>query len=147
MATFITLYFILFFLTLAPYLRIFITVQRDPGLIPLQREIDSNDIATTSQEKKSRGRKGRGRGRDVEQGQWVPPDTNPDSPGLEAFYSKDVFVCESDGRPKWCSNCRQWKPDRTSHSSELGRCVRKMDHLCPWVGGMVAERCKFYCSR
>ncbi|OAQ96471.1 hypothetical protein LLEC1_06927 [Akanthomyces lecanii] len=61
--------------------------------------------------------------------------------GLENFYSKDLFVCEADGRPKWCSGCRQWKPDRAHHSSEIGRCVRKMDHLCPWVGGMVSETC------
>jgi len=28
-----------------------------------------------------------------------------DSPGLEVFYSKDVFVCEQDGKPIWCSHC------------------------------------------
>ena len=79
---------------------------------------------------------------DVEaQHEWLPADQDPDSPGLEAFYTKDVFVCEPDGRPRWCTLCWHWKPDRAHHSTDLGRCVRKMDHLCPWVGGMVSETC------
>ena len=54
------------------------------------------------------------------------------APGLEEFYTKDVFVCEGDGRPIWCSTCLNWKPDRTHHCREVQRCVRKMDHFCPW---------------
>lgn len=57
---------------------------------------------------------------------------DPDSPGLELFYTKDIFVCEVDGRPKWCSHCANWKPDRTHHCSDSGRCILKMDHFCPW---------------
>lgn len=57
---------------------------------------------------------------------------DPDSPGLELFYTKDVFVCEMDGRPKWCSHCANWKPDRAHHCSDSGRCILKMDHFCPW---------------
>lgn len=68
-------------------------------------------------------------------------DNDPNSPGLERFYSKDVFVCENDGMPRWCSSCRIWKPDRAHHSSEINRCVRKMDHYCPWVGGIISETC------
>ncbi|UKZ74238.1 hypothetical protein TrVFT333_001900 [Trichoderma virens FT-333] len=93
----------------------------------------------TEREAAEKVRKRHKRNRDVEERAYVPPDPNPDSPGLEAFYSKDVFICEVDGRPKWCSECQQWKPDRSHHSSDLGRCVRKMDHFCPWVGGMVSE--------
>jgi palmitoyltransferase len=33
---------------------------------------------------------------------------DPDSPGLELFYTKDVFVCSTDGRPIWCSECCNW---------------------------------------
>lgn len=58
--------------------------------------------------------------------------TASDSPGLEQFYTKDVFVCEQDGRPRWCTDCGNWKPDRAHHCSDVGRCVRKMDHFCPW---------------
>ncbi len=47
-------------------------------------------------------------------------------------YTKDVFVCEGDGRPKWCSECENWKPERSHHSRDVGRCVRKFDHFCPW---------------
>ena len=60
------------------------------------------------------------------------PDLEQGAPGLEDFYSKDVFVCEGDGRPIWCSKCMNWKPDRTHHCKEVDRCVRKMDHFCPW---------------
>lgn len=130
------LYFLFFLLTVGTYIRLFVTVQSDPAFVPFTAEREDGG-------KKSRSRRTRGRGRDVEAQPWVPPDQNPDSPGLEAFYSKSVFICEADGRPKWCSECKQWKPDRAHHSSELDRCVRKMDHLCPWVGGMVSETCEF----
>ncbi len=57
---------------------------------------------------------------------------DPDSPGLELFYTKDVFVCEMDGKPKWCTYCANWKPDRAHHCSSSGRCILRMDHFCPW---------------
>ena len=61
------------------------------------------------------------------------PLTGGDSaPNLREFYTKDVFICEGDGRPVWCSTCLNWKPDRTHHCREAGRCVKKMDHFCPW---------------
>ncbi|EEH21677.2 hypothetical protein PABG_03893 [Paracoccidioides brasiliensis Pb03] len=62
-----------------------------------------------------------------------------DASGLEAFYLKDVYVCKEDGKPPWCSTCQQFKSDRVHHCREIGRCVRKMDHFCPWVGGVVSE--------
>lgn len=139
---------------MASYLRLFIAIQRDPGVVPLLNtsieekrapgQISSiNDSSSAEDASCTVPDACQPRSRGMSQ-PWVPPDTSPDSPGLEKFYSKDVFVCEADGRPKWCSTCRQWKPDRSHHSSELGRCVRKMDHVCPWVGGMVAERCTFF---
>lgn len=70
------------------------------------------------------------------------PRLDPDSPGLENFYTRDIFECTADGRPIWCSPCGAWKPDRAHHCSEIGRCVRKMDHFCPWVGGIVSETSK-----
>ncbi|KAI5289889.1 palmitoyltransferase pfa5, partial [Ascosphaera acerosa] len=62
-----------------------------------------------------------------------------DPAGYEAFYMKDVYCCLDDGRPPWCSVCCQFKTDRTHHCKEVNRCVRKMDHFCPWVGGVVSE--------
>jgi palmitoyltransferase len=52
--------------------------------------------------------------------------------GLEDWWSKEVFVCQYDGFPAWCSTCLNFKPDRTHHCREIQRCVRKMDHFCPW---------------
>ncbi len=60
---------------------------------------------------------------------WGPTDS---APGLYDFYKRGVFTCESDGRPIWCSTCLNWKLDRAHHCREVGRCVRKMDHFCPW---------------
>ncbi|KAI9804538.1 MAG: hypothetical protein M1825_001437 [Sarcosagium campestre] len=59
--------------------------------------------------------------------------------GLEQFYDTDVYFCDSNGFPIWCSTCLNYKPDRAHHCSEVSRCVRKMDHFCPWVGGIVSE--------
>ncbi|KAK5109893.1 hypothetical protein LTR62_006500 [Meristemomyces frigidus] len=56
------------------------------------------------------------------------------------FWMRDVFVCDPTGKPIWCSHCENWKPDRTHHNQDVGRCTLKMDHFCPWVGGVVGER-------
>ncbi|KAM3506419.1 hypothetical protein MY11210_007569 [Beauveria gryllotalpidicola] len=140
---------------IAAYLRTFVAVVRDPGLVPLVngQADDTSEKQPPPPPRRRRRRRQRGDEPDVEAQSWTRVNMNPDSNGLENFYSKDVFVCEADGRPKWCSGCRQWKPDRAHHSSEIGRCVRKMDHMCPWVGGMVSEtsfnffaQFTFYCA-
>ncbi|BFZ61606.1 Palmitoyltransferase pfa5 [Saitoella coloradoensis] len=57
----------------------------------------------------------------------------------------EVYVCEVGGGPRWCSACDAPKPDRAHHCSEVGRCVLKMDHFCPWVGGVIGfTRYKFF---
>lgn len=56
----------------------------------------------------------------------------PEPENCMDFYGKDVYVCEQNGRPKWCYHCNCYKPDRSHHCSEIGRCVYKMDHFCPW---------------
>ncbi|KAM0701296.1 hypothetical protein Q7P35_011657 [Cladosporium inversicolor] len=62
------------------------------------------------------------------------------APTLDDILSKDIFVCEPDGTPKWCSTCSIWRPDRSRHCREKDRCVLKLDHFCPWVGGIVSEQ-------
>ena len=57
-----------------------------------------------------------------------------------AFWMREVFVCDPSGWPIWCAYCKNWKPDRTHHNRDTGRCILKMDHFCPWVGGVVGER-------
>ncbi|KAK9466561.1 DHHC palmitoyltransferase-domain-containing protein [Lipomyces arxii] len=49
----------------------------------------------------------------------------------------DAFLCETDGYPLWCPRCMAPKPDRAHHSSEVDRCVLKMDHYCAWVGSLI----------
>lgn len=61
-----------------------------------------------------------------------PTAADEASRDLQEHYTKEVFVCEGDGRPTWCSSCMNWKPDRAHHCREVDRCVRKMDHFCPW---------------
>ncbi|KAH7091644.1 DHHC palmitoyltransferase-domain-containing protein [Paraphoma chrysanthemicola] len=51
----------------------------------------------------------------------------------------DAYICDYEGLPLFCDKCRIFKPDRTHHCKELGRCVRKMDHFCPWAGGIIGE--------
>lgn len=132
---------ILLALVTATYARLLYVVGFNPGLVPL------GSSATGRQRRRARRRQRRkstSQPDDIEAQPYEPgPDNNPDSPGLERFYSKDVFVCGNDGRPRYCSECRTWKPDRAHHSSEINRCVRKMDHYCPWVGGIVSETCAF----
>lgn len=134
--TLLVLYFVFFPLMLLSYLRVFLVIQRSPGVTPL----GPGAVQLDGEAKKRSRREG-----DPEAGvrYEARPDGNPDSPGLEAFYSKDIFVCDSYGRPLWCSACCNWKVDRAHHCSELERCVKKMDHYCPWVGGIVGETCEY----
>ena len=79
----------------------------------------------------------------VPQGSERPPSAGFEQdipPGLDEFWMRDVFVCDKNGLPIWCDYCNNWKPDRTHHNQDTGRCTRKMDHFCPWVGGVVGER-------
>ncbi|KAL9601217.1 MAG: hypothetical protein Q9179_002946, partial [Wetmoreana sp. 5 TL-2023] len=48
------------------------------------------------------------------------PVNDAATPGLHEFYNRDIFTCESDGRPIWCSACLNWKPDRAHHCREVG---------------------------
>lgn len=71
-------------------------------------------------------------------------EESPGPPPPE-FWMRDVFVCTPQGLPIWCQHCRNWKPDRAHHNRDTGRCSLKMDHFCPWVGGVVGERAlKFF---
>ncbi|EME84688.1 uncharacterized protein MYCFIDRAFT_152906 [Pseudocercospora fijiensis CIRAD86] len=104
-------YFVLLIPVAIAWLRLLVTVLRDPGYVPLGAE-----------EKIER------------------PSILQPQPGLEAFWMRDVFVCDPNGLPIWCDYCHTWKPDRAHHNQDVGRCTRKMDHFCPWVGGVVGER-------
>jgi len=51
---------------------------------------------------------------------------------LTQVFLRDMYTCDINGEPKWCGRCGNWKPDRTHHCSEVGRCVEGFDHFCPW---------------
>lgn len=139
----LVLYFVLALPMSITYFRLLHVVLFDPGFVPLGRPAAELDVNPKRQRRVGARDDGVG-GREYE----VPPPTtttttkdkkrvvnwhtDADAPGLEDFYSRDVFACEMDGRPKWCTECGCWKPDRTHHCSDVGRCVRKMDHFCPW---------------
>ena len=55
------------------------------------------------------------------------------------FDRYSAYISDYQGRPQYCDKCSAHKPDRTHHCRELGRCVRRMDHYCPWAGGIISE--------
>lgn len=123
----------------ASFLRLVHITFWDPPYLPLGPLADRNQNASREKGRRKQNVNG------VSSGEYETGDSpgavstentssrnDPDSPGLELFYSKDVFTCEMDGRPRWCSQCSNWKPDRAHHCSSSGRCILKMDHFCPW---------------
>ncbi|PYH48942.1 DHHC family palmitoyltransferase [Aspergillus saccharolyticus JOP 1030-1] len=150
----LVIYYILLLIVLITYSRLLHTVTWNAGLLarrtssPVDNECAPPQSSGRHHRKKKKHRRHRSAekadaiDRDVESGAESTADveTTPwDTHGLEEFYTKDVFVCQPDGRPLYCSTCCHFKPDRTHHCREVDRCVRKMDHFCPWVGGVVAE--------
>ncbi|KAJ7213924.1 DHHC palmitoyltransferase-domain-containing protein [Mycena pura] len=62
-----------------------------------------------------------------------PGNAGEGSAGVEAtaLLAHDDFSAPG----RWCRKCWGPKPERTHHCSICGRCVLKMDHHCPWLGG------------
>ncbi|KAL4872479.1 hypothetical protein BDV12DRAFT_162307 [Aspergillus spectabilis] len=156
-AAIIAIFYVLLISVIITYLRLLYNVVWNPDLLPrsLKSTPDQSTQAPSlpSQDRPRRKRKGHRktkwtevsdkpeadieRALDYNAGPMVLPW---DTAGLESFYKKDIFVCQPDGRPIYCSKCCHYKPDRTHHCREVDRCVQKMDHFCPWVGGVVSEK-------
>lgn len=119
----LVIYWILFVMVTSSFFRMLWTIYRTPGFI----------------ERSSRKSEQNGRPSTI-----VPERLSLPSPTLEDILSKDVFVCQPDGIPRWCSTCKIWRPDRSRHCREKDRCVLKLDHFCPWVGGIVSENSMKY---
>ncbi|CAI7603974.1 unnamed protein product [Penicillium glandicola] len=144
-AAIIAIYYVLLIPMVVSYLHLYYHVLWNPGYLPPGEQKLADD-EKAKKPKRHRGKKN-ARIADPEKTNQADADVERGSNstavdtgvGLESFYTKDVFVCQEDGRPLWCSTCCQYKTDRAHHCRELGRCVRKMDHFCPWVGGVVSE--------
>ncbi|KAJ5360488.1 Zinc finger DHHC-type palmitoyltransferase [Penicillium concentricum] len=149
-AAILAIYYVLLIPMVVSYIHLYYHVLWNPGYLPLGEQKLADD-ESAKQSKRRRGKKSARKAdpekspnqadTDVERGSnstTVDIQVQSDV-WLESFYTKDVFVCQEDGRPLWCSTCCQYKTDRAHHCRELGRCVRKMDHYCPWVGGVVSE--------
>jgi palmitoyltransferase len=136
----LVIYFVLFLLMAITFFRLVYITIFEPPYVPLGRRALRERKQNRVESKASSDKSGIGGAEyntnsptDLEtSGITAGSDSDPDSPGLELFYTKDVFVCDMDGKPKWCTHCANWKPDRAHHSSDCGRCIRKMDHFCPW---------------
>ena len=132
------------------YFRLLYVVTTNPGYVP-QGSRHERKSKIASQRKKREGtadvqcdleecanahveKRGDGESaRDTESGGAFNRSISTEqAPGLEDFYSKDVFVCQGNGQPIRCTTCKNFKPDRAHHCREIERCVRKMDHFCPW---------------
>ncbi|RMD43439.1 hypothetical protein DV735_g1683, partial [Chaetothyriales sp. CBS 134920] len=131
----LTTFYLVLLIVLATYARLITTVITNPGVVPRGPQYYVEKEARSLSEKEAASDAG------SSEGFGKLPRSRHDDKALigEDFWHKDVFVCQYDGRPPFCSQCYNYKPTRSHHCSELGRCVLKMDHFCPWIGGIVSE--------
>lgn len=150
----LVIYYLLLLPVLISYARLIQTIATNPGYVPRGAHWHNKEPSQSQYQRRGNGRhqnriseeKGGARGtwpgreyspRSSKQSNVAPKDNH--QPRAEDFWLKDVFICNYDGRPPFCSTCLNFKPDRAHHCSEVDRCVLKMDHFCPWVGGIVSE--------
>ncbi|AET39193.1 palmitoyltransferase PFA5 Ecym_4114 [Eremothecium cymbalariae DBVPG len=75
----------------------------------------------------------------------------PDAPCDEGTASKDetvvvsvippdIYQCDPQGYPMWCSTCQSLKIERSHHSELLKYCVPRFDHYCVWLGTVIGRK-------
>ncbi|OAP65670.1 hypothetical protein AYL99_01642 [Fonsecaea erecta] len=139
----LVIYYLLLLVTLTCFGRLTQTIVTNPGLVPRGEQYW---IEKERKRRKERSATHKEEALEYDSTEGYTPRhlrhrQDKEAQGFRAqdFWYKDVFVCGWDGRPPFCSTCYNYKPDRAHHCRELGRCVLKMDHFCPWVGGIVSE--------
>lgn len=127
----LVIYWILFVLVTWSFFRMLWAIFRHPGYIERGHagHVQAQDEEKAKQTSKKR---------------ILPERLSFARPRLGDIISKDIFVCQTDGLPSWCDTCKIWRPDRSRHCREKDRCVLKLDHFCPWVGGIVSEQVMKY---
>ncbi|KAF1988897.1 zf-DHHC-domain-containing protein [Aulographum hederae CBS 113979] len=142
------LYFVLLPLWALPYIRTLQVIVTNPGFTELRRDQEA-DLEKGHQPSflRSCGNTTIADGQTendaipkpaMDRAAVLAGTVNP-PPGLDEFWTRDAFMCDRNGLPIFCNMCNNWKPDRTHHCSEVNRCVRRMDHFCPWAGGIISE--------
>lgn len=137
----LVIYFLLFVPMAVSYFRVLQTIATNPGFVPRPGEGKKDSRKSDRSGQRRSDRSGGSSDGSTEEKDGYLHDGKSDGAGderigtpagLDFYYKRDVFECEMDGMPRYCSTCKIWKPDRVHHSSELGKCVYKMDHYCPW---------------
>lgn len=124
----LVIFWILFLLAFGSLVRNFVALIFDPPYVhPRKRSISADP----------------GKEVDLEANKRSSAGSNvPGGAPFEDFWNdrtKLAFACHADGLPLRCSKCNDWKPSRAHHCSDIGRCVERMDHFCPWFGGVVGS--------
>ena len=160
-AAILTVYCILFLLLATTFFRLLYVVINNPGFVPRGSQYYENQTRSRGRRKdhrhktehydeKAQADSARGsttaqstRGGNVPH--IIPQAALSDTTMLQQILDQDIYTCEGDGKPTWCSTCYNYKPSRAHHCREVGRCVYKMDHFCPWAGGIIsATSFKFF---
>lgn len=58
-------------------------------------------------------------------------------------HNQASSAADSDGGDsEWtvCTRCETYRPPRAHHCRICKRCIRRMDHHCPWINNCVGER-------
>lgn len=129
--TIIVFYCILLLLLAIVFFRLLYTVTKNPGFVPRGPQWYANK----GKEEESKSWSEKGKRKHQAQGEKTNGNAGlasgdygnhayPDGPPMEEygvpedkasnlrdFYAKDIFTCEGDGRPVWCSTCLNFKPD------------------------------------
>ncbi|CAI4226514.1 unnamed protein product [Auanema sp. JU1783] len=108
----LTIFNTLLFLTLFAHFRVMLT---DPGVVPINKtKVHNRRMISSSEE-----------------------DEDSESE-VDAVFLREKLAA---GGEDWtmCTRCQSFRPPRAHHCRVCKRCIRRMDHHCPWVNNCVGE--------